>query len=67
VLPIEPFQLFVTTSENSNIRHGQAYLADTRVGWRALQLMELKSADGQAQFEERQVSGGERPLIESRQ
>jgi hypothetical protein len=52
------------TSENSNIRHRQAYLADAQVGWRALQLMDL--TDGQAQFEVRQVSGGECPSIESK-
>src|SRR6202040_2253222 len=33
--PIQPFQL-ITTSGKGNIRHRQAYFADTRVGWRAL-------------------------------
>jgi hypothetical protein len=56
----------VTTSENSNFRHRQAYLADAQVGWRALQLTEFNLTDGQAQFEERQAAGGELPSIESR-
>jgi intracellular sulfur oxidation DsrE/DsrF family protein len=33
VLPIQPFQLIVTTSENGNIRHRQAYLATGVLGF----------------------------------
>jgi hypothetical protein len=36
VLPIQSFPLIVTTSENSNIRHRQAYLADPQLAYEQL-------------------------------